>query len=109
MPGVLANMRRLVEMGAVTVVGTDAGIGPTKPHDVLRHALPMVQAAGMSAAGALQAMTSVAATACGLGATKGRLAPGYDADILAVDGDPLVDAGALHRIRAVYARGSRVR
>jgi imidazolonepropionase-like amidohydrolase len=32
-------------------------------------------------------------------------APGYHADILAVDGDPVADPEALHRIRAVYARG----
>jgi len=36
---------------------------------------------------------------------KGRLAPGLDADVLAVDGDPIADPDALHRIRAVYARG----
>ncbi len=33
------------------------------------------------------------------------IAEGYDADILAVRGDPLVDHGALHRIAAVYSRG----
>ena len=32
-------------------------------------------------------------------------APGLDADVLAVDGDPIADPDALHRIRAVYARG----
>jgi hypothetical protein len=31
--------------------------------------------------------------------------PGYDADILAVDGNPLSDPAALHAIRAVYVRG----
>jgi imidazolonepropionase-like amidohydrolase len=41
----------------------------------------------------------------GLGHRKGRIAPGFDADILAVDGDPIADPDALHRIRAVYARG----
>ena len=41
-----------------------------------------------------------------LGHRKGRLRPGYDADILAVDGDPLSDPAALHAIRAVYVRGT---
>jgi imidazolonepropionase-like amidohydrolase len=45
---------------------------------------------------------------CGLGGTKGRLAPGFDADIVAVDGDPLADLAALRRIRAVFARGTRI-
>ena len=44
----------------------------------------------------------------GLGHRKGRIAPGFDADILAVDGDPITDPAALHRIRAVYARGTAV-
>jgi imidazolonepropionase-like amidohydrolase len=45
---------------------------------------------------------------CGLGHRKGRIAPGFDADILAVDGDPVADQDALHRIRAVHARGTAV-
>jgi imidazolonepropionase-like amidohydrolase len=51
----------------------------------------------------------MAAAVCGLADRKGRLAPGYHADILAVDGDPLADPAAIHRIRAVFARGTRVR
>ena len=51
---------------------------------------------------------SAAAGVIGLGHRKGRIAPGFDADILAVDGDPIADPGALHRIRAVYARGAAV-
>jgi imidazolonepropionase-like amidohydrolase len=108
-PAIMANLRRMMEMGAVVVAGTDAGIGPPKPHDVLRHAFPMIQAAGLSPCDALRTITSVAATACGLGAAKGRLAVGYDADIFAVDGDPLTDPAALFRVQAVYARGARVR
>lgn len=46
---------------------------------------------------------------CGLGDRKGRLAPGFDADILAVAGNPLADPEALLDIRAVYRQGSRTR
>jgi imidazolonepropionase-like amidohydrolase len=60
----------------------------------------------MTAAQALHACTARAATALGLGNRKGRLYPGYDADILAVDGNPLSDPSALHAIRAVYVRGT---
>ena len=45
---------------------------------------------------------------CGLGHLKGRIAAGFDADILAVNGNPVTDPEALHRIRAVYARGIAV-
>jgi imidazolonepropionase-like amidohydrolase len=108
MPGIIANTRRLYEAGAVMVAGTDAGIAPVKPHDVVRHAPAMLRQLGFGPAEALRTITSVAAGVCGLGHRKGRLAPGFDADILAVDGDPAADPEALHRIRAIYARGTAV-
>jgi imidazolonepropionase-like amidohydrolase len=107
-PGIMLNNRRLYEAGALMVAGTDAGIGPVKPHDVVRYAPAMLRQLGFGQAEALRAITSVAAGVCGLGHRKGRIAPGFDADVLAVDGDPIADPGALHRIRAVYARGSAV-
>jgi imidazolonepropionase-like amidohydrolase len=105
MPRIVANTRSLYEAGAHIVLGTDAGIGPPKPHDVLRHALVQTAQLGMPPVVTLRTATSTAAAACGLADRKGRLAPGFDADILAVDGDPLADLAALHNIRAVFARG----
>ena len=61
---------------------------------------------GIGQAEALRMITSAAAGVIGLGHRKGRVAPGFDADILAVDGDPIAGPAALHRIRAVYARGT---
>jgi imidazolonepropionase-like amidohydrolase len=107
-PRIAEAMRRLHEAGAPMVAGTDAGIAPVKPHDVVRHAPAMLRQLGFGQAEALRAITSAAAAVCGLGHRKGRIAPGFDADILAVDGDPITDPEALHRIRAVYARGTVV-
>jgi imidazolonepropionase-like amidohydrolase len=109
LPGIKAIMRRLYEAGALMVAGTDAGIAPVKPHDAARYAPPMLCEVGFSPAEALRAVTSGPAQVIGLGHRKGRIAPGFDADILAVDGDPLTDPAALHRIRAVYAGGTAVR
>jgi len=108
MPGIVANTRQLYEAGAPVVAGTDAGIAPVKPHDVVRYAPAMLRQLGFGQAEALRTITSVAAGVCGLGRRKGRIAPGFDADILAVDGDPIADPDALHRIRAVYLRGAVV-
>ena len=108
LPLILANMTRLHEAGALMVAGSDAGVGPIKPHDVVRYAPAMLRDVGIGQAEALRTITSVAAGVIGLGHRKGRLAPGFDADILAVDGDPIADPDALHRIRAVYARGAAV-
>ena len=85
MPALRANARRLLEAGVNMIAGTDAGIAPIKPPDVIRWAVPQFQQLGMTAAEALHACTARAATALGLGHRKGRLRNGYDADILAVD------------------------
>ena len=108
LPAIMANTRRLHEAGALMVAGTDAGIAPVKPHDAVRYAPAMLAQLGYGPAEALRAITSVAAGVCGLAHRKGRIAPGFDADVLAVDGDPIADPDALHRIRAVYARGTPV-
>jgi imidazolonepropionase-like amidohydrolase len=75
---------------------------------VVRYAPPILRDIGFTPAEALRAVTSLPAGVIGLGNRKGRIAPGYDADILAVDGAPLADPAALHRIRAVYTLGAAV-
>jgi imidazolonepropionase-like amidohydrolase len=102
---VIGALRFLHEAGGTIVAGTDAGIGPTKPHDVLAHATTMLRDIGMSAEQTLAAMTSWSATAIGVGERKGRLAPGYDADIVAFGGDV---AESLLDVRGVWLRGVRV-
>jgi imidazolonepropionase-like amidohydrolase len=103
---VLDAMRRLRENGATVVVGTDAGISAGKPHDVLPHAAVHLAAIGLAPAEVLATMTAVAADVCGLTGRKGRLAPGHDADILAVQGDPSIDPDSLLAVRGVW-RGGR--
>jgi imidazolonepropionase-like amidohydrolase len=109
MAAFVANTRDMLERGAVVVAGTDAGIAPVKPHDVLRTAVGQLVDLGMTPQQALETVTSRAARAIGLGDRKGRLAAGFDADLLVVDGDPLADPGAIHRIRAVYCGGRAAR
>ncbi|WP_326565478.1 amidohydrolase family protein [Amycolatopsis rhabdoformis] len=105
----VANLRAYHRAGVQLTAGTDAGIMPIKPPDVLRYAVHMLEFSGMSTVDTYRAVTSVAAGVCGLGHRKGRLAPGFDADVLAVRGDPFTDPAALHDIRAVYVRGVAVR
>ncbi len=86
------------------------GIGLAKPHDVLGYGVAdMVTIGGFTPVQALRSVTSLAARACGIGASKGRVAPGLDADLLAVNGDPLADPTALHAVTAVFRAGRRVR
>jgi imidazolonepropionase-like amidohydrolase len=101
------NTRRLHEAGVRLVAGSDAGIGDGKPHGILLESL--VELAGcMPSADALASATSFAAQVCGLGSTKGRLRPGYDADVVVVDGNPLVDMADIRRIRQVVLAGTVV-
>ncbi|MFG1609640.1 amidohydrolase family protein [Actinoplanes sp. NPDC049265] len=101
--------RKLHELGATVVAGTDAGINPAKPHDALVYAPPELVDLGWSPVEALSAVTSVAADVCRVGDRKGRIRPGADADLLAVAGDPSTDLARLRDVRAVFRAGVRIR
>ena len=60
---------------------------------------------GMSPAEALHAATVNAADLLGLANEIGRLAPGFAADLIAVDGDPLADVTTLQQVRFVMKGG----
>jgi imidazolonepropionase-like amidohydrolase len=104
LPKMRAAWTTVHHLGGTIVVGSDAGIYLGKPHDVTPHAIHNLLEIGMTPAEALAAITSAGADALGL-PTKGRLAPGADADMIAVDGDPEIDADALTRIVQVWKVG----
>jgi imidazolonepropionase-like amidohydrolase len=107
---ILDNHGQMWRAGARMIPGSDAGVSPGKPHDVLPYALEaLVVGIGMTAEEALRSATSVAASAIGLQASKGRIAIGADADLLVVRGNPLVDIAAIRNVEAVYRAGVRVR
>ena len=60
---------------------------------------------GLPRAEVLLAATSRAAAAIGRAGVTGVLAPGFEADLIAVDGDPRQDLATLHDLRLVAARG----
>lgn len=106
---ILDNHGHMWRAGATMIPGSDAGVSPGKPHDVLPYALEaLVDGIGMTPEEALRASTSIAATALGLAASKGRIAAGADADLLVVRGNPLVDMAAVRSVEAVYRAGVRV-
>ena len=110
LPRILAGMARMRAAGVPLVCSSDAGIGPAKPHDVLPYSAEVaVEAVGATPIEALRMVTSGAAAACGIDDRAGRLAAGFDADLLAVEGDPLTDIAALRNVGAVFRAGHRVR
>lgn len=105
----VAAMGKLRRLGGTIAAGTDAGVGPPKPHDVLPHAVSDFAAVGMKPQEMLATLTAGGADACGVGDRKGRLRAGYDADLLAVAGDALADPDALRNVEGVWRGGDRVR
>ncbi|HEY0806401.1 MAG TPA: amidohydrolase family protein, partial [Pseudonocardiaceae bacterium] len=97
---------RMYREGVRLVCSSDAGVAPFKPHDCLPHGLgEFADFAQLSISDALAAVTSLAAESCGLGDRKGRIRPGYDADLLAVDGDPSHDLTRMTATRLVVRAG----
>jgi imidazolonepropionase-like amidohydrolase len=102
------NVRQLMAAGARVAFSSDAGITPTKPHDVLPRDLVYLSNQGFSCVEVLAGTTADAAASCGLADRKGRIAPGYDADLLAVDNDVHNNLEALCRLKAVWRAGTPV-
>jgi imidazolonepropionase-like amidohydrolase len=87
------------------IVGTDAVAGAHGQN--AREIVYRVQTGGQRPMDAILAATAVAAEALGLQDRIGAIAPGMDADLIAVDGDPLQDITALRRVVFVM-RGGKV-
>jgi imidazolonepropionase-like amidohydrolase len=60
---------------------------------------------GQTPMDAITSATSLAAESLGLGDRVGSIAPGYEADLIALDGDPLQDISALERVSFVMKGG----
>ncbi len=106
---VMANLRKLHEMGATVGIGTDLGgtfsgfFG--RYTDELKH----FAAAGISNFDILRRATSVNARIIDRQDRIGSLEEGKDADIIAVRGDPLEDLRALERVDMVMKGGVLVK
>ena len=100
-----AFVGRLHAAGVRIVSGVDSGIQPAKGHGTLSFAIEDLVAGGVGVAEALATATSLAADACGLTRTTGRLAAGLQADLLAVGGDLSTDLTGLRRVDAVVLGG----
>ena len=74
-------------------------------HGAMPFELQTLVGLGVPAHEALLAGTRWAAEACRVDGETGSLAPGKRADLIAVDGNPLTDIGALDRVRLVMKNG----
>jgi len=101
---VVGRTARLAHQAGVPVVfGTDAGV-----YEHGRNAgefAELVERAGLTPAEAIAAATTGAARLLGLDSEIGRIAPGFSADLIAVEGDPLADVRVLQHVGFVMVRG----
>ena len=99
-----ALIRRAVATpGLKLVMGSDAVAGAHGRN--AQELVERVRQGGQPPMDAIVSATSRAAESLNLHTTIGRIAPGYAADIIAVDGDPLVDMSALLRVVFVMRDG----
>ena len=89
--------------GLKVVFGTDAVAGAHGRN--VEELFCRVQAAEQRPMDAIVSATSLSAESMGLGASIGTLAPGFEADLIAVDGNPLEDITALRRVVFVMKGG----
>jgi len=95
--------RALKVKGLKLLMGTDAGAGAHGRN--AQEIVYRVQRAGQPAMDAIVGATSLAADSLRLNDMIGSIAPGFEADLIAVDGDPVKDVTALRRVVFVMKGG----
>ncbi|MCC2275510.1 amidohydrolase family protein [Streptomyces sp. ET3-23] len=100
----VAMARQVADSGVRLIAGTDAGVGRAG-FDGLVSSLGFHRHLGLPNNRIIEMATTQAASALGLGDVTGKIAPGYSADLLVVDGDPLDDLDALRAVNTVFAAG----
>ncbi|MDA8300647.1 MAG: amidohydrolase family protein [Actinomycetota bacterium] len=111
-PGTFDNLvDRLAKMraaGVKLIAGTDCGFairGVENRMDAYVRGLELFAAAGWDNASVIEAATTLAAQAIGLGEVTGSLDAGKRADLIAVRGDPLAHLADLHNLELVMVSG----
>ena len=102
----LAMFKRAIQHKDLKIImGTDATAGAHGQN--AREIIYRVQVGGQPAMDAIVAATSLNAEALGMADRIGSVAPGMEADLIAVEGDPVADITALQRVVFVM-KGGRV-
>lgn len=103
------NLLRAWRAGVPLVTGSDAGNQLVFHGPTVHRELQLWVDAGIPPAVALQAATQNAAKLLRADSRIGLIAPGHDANLLIVDGDPTRDITATERISIVIFKGERIR
>jgi imidazolonepropionase-like amidohydrolase len=103
-PSVLQVFKTSLTMPKLKMVfGTDAVAGSHGRN--VEELVYRVEKGGQDPHQAVLSATSLAAESLGLGSSVGKIAPGMEADLIAVEGNPAEDITALRRVRFVMKGG----
>ena len=102
---VLAGFKRALQIPGLQIVyGTDAVAGAHGRNG--EEYIARIQQGGMQPMASLISATSLSAKSLGLSDQIGTLAPGMQADIIAMDGNPLTDPTSVRRVEFVMKGGT---
>jgi imidazolonepropionase-like amidohydrolase len=107
LPDLGNSLRRARTHQVKVVLGTDANAGAHGRN--YEEFIYRVKEGGDKPMDAILSGTSVAAESLGLGGRIGTVAPGFEADLVAVGGNPLDDITAVRRVTFVMKGGRVVR
>lgn len=102
-----AMLQKAIQYGVKVVTGTDS-CSPGNPPENYFDELKIMQDAGMSEMQVIQASTSIAADALGLGQSVGRLTKGAKADFLILNDNPLEDLNHLRAVKRIFQSGKEI-
>lgn len=106
-PTLIPIFKKALKAGLKMPMGTDAVAGGHGQN--ARELITRVRDGGQTPMDAIISTTSLAAETLRMGDTIGKIAPGYEADVVAVAGDPTKDITALKNVTLVVKGGKIVK
>ncbi len=100
------NLKRLMDAGAIVAAGTDAGNTRTLHGPSLHREFVLMAEAGLQPTEILLSATREGARLMGRESELGRVAPGYLADLVLLEANPLADVRNTRKIARVIRGGS---
>jgi imidazolonepropionase-like amidohydrolase len=107
LPRVRETTARARRIGVKVIAGTDTGYGATSRRRMSHEVMELVEV-GLAPMDAIKAATSESAACLGIDKRTGSIKPGLEADLIAVERDPLASIGAIEDVLLVINNGKIV-